>query len=34
MFDSTGLELTADHDHRSMIDKKLLMNGGKAGFPT
>jgi hypothetical protein len=27
-----GLEITADH--RSMIGKKLLMIGGKAGFPT
>jgi hypothetical protein len=27
-----GLEMTADH--RSMIGKKLLMIGGKAGFPT
>jgi hypothetical protein len=26
------LEITADH--RSMIGKKLLMIGGKAGFPT
>jgi hypothetical protein len=27
-----GLEITADH--RSLIGKKLLMIGGKAGFPT
>jgi hypothetical protein len=28
----SGLEIAADH--RSMIGKKLLMIGGKAGFPT
>jgi hypothetical protein len=31
-FNRPGLEITTDH--QSIIGKKLLMIGGKAGFPT